>query len=67
MAETRRLRPAAAGLAPRALVPSLHRFFDGDARPSSTVVGDRRGGHLCIIAPLLAPWVAPHNPFDLAS
>jgi peptide/nickel transport system permease protein len=50
---------------------ALERFFDGDVwhsfRNSPTAIGAAIVAAVCIFAALFAPWVAPHNPFDLAT
>jgi peptide/nickel transport system permease protein len=48
---------------------SVRRFFDGDVfhsfKQSPAVIIAFTLTVACILAALLAPWVAPHNPFDL--
>ncbi len=50
---------------------ALRRFFDGDVwhsfRTSPMAIGAAVVAALCIFGALFAPWVAPHNPFDLAT
>jgi peptide/nickel transport system permease protein len=50
---------------------ALERFFDGDVwhsfRTSPMAIGAAVVAALCIFGALFAPWVAPHNPFDLAT
>jgi peptide/nickel transport system permease protein len=50
---------------------ALERFFDGDVwhsfRTSPMAIGAAVVAVLCIFGALFAPWVAPHNPFDLAT
>jgi peptide/nickel transport system permease protein len=50
---------------------ALRRFFDGDVwhsfRTSPMAIGAALVAALCIFGALFAPWVAPHNPFDLAT
>jgi peptide/nickel transport system permease protein len=50
---------------------ALQRFFDGDVwhsfRTSPMAIGAALVAALCIFSALFAPWVAPHNPFDLAT
>ena len=50
---------------------TLQRFFDGDVwhsfRTSPMAIGAAVVAALCIFSALFAPWVAPHNPFDLAT
>jgi peptide/nickel transport system permease protein len=51
------------------MVPALRRFVDGDVfysfKHSPLVVTAAVVTLVGILAALLAPWVAPHNPFDL--
>jgi peptide/nickel transport system permease protein len=50
---------------------ALGRFFDSDVwysfRTSPMAIGAAVVAALCIFSALFAPWVAPHNPFDLAT
>jgi peptide/nickel transport system permease protein len=50
---------------------ALARFFDGDVwhsfKASPVAIGAAVVAALCIFGALFAPWVAPHNPFDLAT
>jgi peptide/nickel transport system permease protein len=50
---------------------ALGRFFDGDVwhsfRTSPMAIGAALVAALCLFSALFAPWVAPHNPFDLAT
>jgi peptide/nickel transport system permease protein len=50
---------------------ALQRFFDGDVwhsfRMSPVAIGAAVIAFICIFCALFANWVAPHNPFDLAS
>ncbi len=50
---------------------ALGRFFDGDVwhsfRSSPMASGAAVVAAVCIFSALFAPWVAPHNPFDLAT
>jgi peptide/nickel transport system permease protein len=51
------------------MVDALRRFFDGDVffsfkRSPLTMVAAATT-LICILSAVLAPWVAPHNPFDL--
>ncbi len=50
---------------------ALERFFDSDVwhsfRSSPMAVGAAVVAVVCIFSALFAPWVAPHNPFDLAT
>ena len=55
-----------------AAAPSaLRRFFDGDLwysfRTSPVAVGAAVVAAIMIVGALFAPWLAPHQPFDLAS
>lgn len=47
------------------------RFFDGDVwhsfRSSPVAIGAAVVAAVCAFCALFAPWVAPHNPFDLAT
>ncbi|KRC08554.1 ABC transporter permease [Hydrogenophaga sp. Root209] len=49
----------------------LHRWFDSDVghsfRTSPTAIVAAVIACICIFCAVFAPWVAPHNPFDLAS
>ena len=50
---------------------AVSRFFDGDVwhsfRSSPMAIGAAVVAAVCIFSALFAPWVAPHNPFDLAT
>ena len=50
---------------------ALARFFDGDVwhsfRSSPMAIAAAVIAALCVFCAVFAPWVAPHNPFDLAS
>jgi peptide/nickel transport system permease protein len=50
---------------------ALARFLDGDVwhsfKNSPTAIVAALIAALCIFGSLFAPWVAPHNPFDLAT
>ncbi len=50
---------------------ALERFFDGDVwhsfRNSPVAIGAAVVAAVCIFSALFAPWLAPHNPFDLAT
>ncbi|MFG6455309.1 ABC transporter permease [Roseateles sp. BYS96W] len=50
---------------------ALRRFFDGDVwhsfRSSPTAVGAALVALVCVVCALFAEFVAPHNPFDLAT
>lgn len=47
------------------------RFWDGDVgysfRTSPVAIGAAAVALVCIVCSAFAPWIAPHNPFDLAS
>ena len=49
----------------------LHRWFDSDVghsfRTSPTAILAAVIAFICIVCAVFAPWVAPHNPFDLAT
>ncbi|PZO13715.1 MAG: ABC transporter permease [Burkholderiales bacterium] len=49
----------------------LHRWFDSDVahsfRTSPTAIVAAVIAFICIFCAVFAPWVAPHNPFDLAT
>jgi peptide/nickel transport system permease protein len=49
----------------------LHRFFAGDVwhsfKSSPVAMGAAGVALVCVFCALFAGWVAPHNPFDLAS
>jgi peptide/nickel transport system permease protein len=53
------------------LISTLRRWFDGDVGHSFIEFTHRhRGGgdcFICVFGALFAPWLAPHNPFDLAT
>jgi peptide/nickel transport system permease protein len=50
---------------------ALQRFFDGDVwhsfKTSPTAIGAALVAAVCVFCALFANWVAPHNPFDLAT
>jgi peptide/nickel transport system permease protein len=50
---------------------ALVRFFDGDVwhsfRTSPVAIGAAAVAFVCVFCALFAGWVAPHNPFDLAT
>jgi peptide/nickel transport system permease protein len=50
---------------------ALARFFDGDVwhsfRTSPVAIGAAAVAFVCVFCALFAGWVAPHNPFDLAT
>ncbi len=49
----------------------LHRWFDSDVghsfRSSPTAIVAAVIAFICVFCAVFAPWVAPHNPFDLAT
>ena len=49
----------------------LHRWFDSDVghsfRTSPTSIVAAVIAFICVFCAVFAPWVAPHNPFDLAT
>ena len=53
------------------MISTLRRWFDGDVghsflnSPTAIVAAVIAG--MCVFCALFAPWVAPHNPFDLAT
>ena len=53
------------------MISALHRWFDGDIghsfRSSPTAILAALIAFVCIFCAVFAPWVAPHNPFDLAT
>ncbi|MEO7246691.1 MAG: ABC transporter permease [Rubrivivax sp.] len=56
---------------PHAAVGTFTRFFDGDVwysfRSSPVAMGAAVTAFICLFAALFAPWIAPHNPYDLAT
>jgi peptide/nickel transport system permease protein len=57
---------------PQAAAPgAMARFFDGDVwhsfKNSPMAIVAAVIAFVCVFCAVLAPWVAPHNPFDLAS
>jgi peptide/nickel transport system permease protein len=50
---------------------ALGRFFRGDVwhsfRSSPVAIGAALTAFVCLFAAVFAPWVAPHNPYDLAT
>jgi peptide/nickel transport system permease protein len=50
---------------------AITRFFDGDVwhsfKTSPVAIGAAIVAAVCVFCALFAPWVAPHNPFDLAT
>ena len=54
-----------------ALISILRRWFDGDVGHSflnsPTAIVAAVIAFICVFGALFAPWVAPHNPFDLAT
>jgi peptide/nickel transport system permease protein len=53
------------------LISATRRWFDGDIghsfRSSPTAIVAALIAFVCIFCAVFAPWVAPHNPFDLAT
>ncbi len=53
------------------MISLLHRWFDSDVghsfRTSPTAIVAAVIAFVCVFCAVLAPWVAPHNPFDLAT
>ncbi|MBL8378922.1 MAG: ABC transporter permease [Burkholderiales bacterium] len=53
------------------MIAALQRWLDSDVgysfRHSPTAIGAAAVAALCLFCALFAPWVAPHNPFDLAT
>jgi len=53
------------------LTSFLHRWFDSDVghsfRSSPTAIVAAVIAFICVFCAVFAPWVAPHNPFDLAT
>jgi len=53
------------------MIDRLRRAFDSDLgysfRTSPTAVLAAAIALVCVFCAVFAPWVAPHNPFDLAS
>ena len=51
------------------MATALHRFLDGDVvhsfKRSPLTMFAAAVTAICILAAVLAPWIAPHNPFDL--
>ena len=62
-------KPPSAPLAPSA--GALARFFDGDVwhsfKQSPTAMVAAAIALVCVVSAVFAPWLAPHNPQDLAS
>jgi peptide/nickel transport system permease protein len=60
---------AAGVVAPPSLTSRLRAAWDGDVawsfRRSPVAIGSLAVFALCVGAALFAPWIAPHNPFDL--
>jgi peptide/nickel transport system permease protein len=50
---------------------TLTRWFDGDLgysfKTSPVAIGAAVIALICLICAVLAPWIAPHNPYDLAT
>jgi peptide/nickel transport system permease protein len=53
------------------LIALVRRWFDSDVghsfRTSPTAIVAALIALVCVVCALFAPWIAPHNPFDLAS
>ncbi|MDO9149623.1 MAG: ABC transporter permease [Hydrogenophaga sp.] len=53
------------------MISTLRRWFDGDVGHSflnsPTAIVAAVIAFVCVFSALFAPWVAPHNPFDLAT
>jgi peptide/nickel transport system permease protein len=53
------------------LISTLRRWFDGDVGHSflnsPTAIVAAVIACVCVFGALFAPWLAPHNPFDLAT
>lgn len=53
------------------MISNLRRWFDSDVghsfRSSPTAVFAALVALVCVFSAVFAPWVAPHNPFDLAT
>ncbi len=53
------------------MISLLHRWFDSDVghsfRTSPTAIVAAVIAFVCVFCAVFAPWVAPHNPFDLAT
>ena len=53
------------------LISTLRRWFDGDVGHSflntPTAIVAAVIASVCVLGALFAPWLAPHNPFDLAT
>ena len=51
------------------MVDLMRRFFDGDIwhsfKRNPLVIAATIAALICLLAAGLAPWIAPHNPFDL--
>ena len=49
----------------------FHRWWDGDVgysfRTSPTAIFAALIALTCLVCALFAPWIAPHNPFDLST
>ena len=53
------------------MIASVHRWLDSDVghsfRTSPTAIVAALIALVCVVCAVFAPWIAPHNPFDLAS
>jgi peptide/nickel transport system permease protein len=53
------------------LIAAIRRWLDSDVghsfRASPTAMGAALIAFVCVFCAVFAPWVAPHNPFDLAT
>ncbi|MBS0447298.1 MAG: ABC transporter permease [Proteobacteria bacterium] len=62
---------AGASEAPPPAPGAVARFFDGDVwysfRTSPVAIGAASVALVCIVCAFFAGWIAPHNPFDLAT
>ena len=53
------------------MIAAIRRWLDGDVghsfRSSPTAMVAALIAFVCVFCAVFAPWVAPHNPFDLAT
>jgi len=53
------------------MIKTLARWFDSDIgysfRTSPVAIGAAVVGAICLVCALFAPWMAPHNPYDLST